>query len=174
MKFVYDDGGRSSAGYKGNTGDCVVRAVAIATGIPYQEVYDALSVNSRNQRLAKQKKRMSSARDGVNVKRKWFKDYMNSLGWKWHPTMLIGQGCKVHLKDGELPKSRLIVSVSKHYTAVIDGVIHDTYDPSASRGVTIYPPSTPTHLLPKKAYKLENGNGWGYNPNRCVYGYWIK
>jgi len=42
------------------------------------------------------------------------------------PTMAIGSGCKVHLADGELPPGRLVVSVSKHYTAVTDGVIHDT------------------------------------------------
>lgn len=43
MEFIYDDGGRAEAGYKGHTGDCVVRAVAIATQLPYQDVYDALS-----------------------------------------------------------------------------------------------------------------------------------
>jgi hypothetical protein len=41
-KFVMDDGGRAAAGYKGQTGDCVCRSIAIATGKPYQEVYDAL------------------------------------------------------------------------------------------------------------------------------------
>jgi hypothetical protein len=39
-KYEYDDGGRKDAGWKGTGGDCVVRAVAIATGRPYQEVYD--------------------------------------------------------------------------------------------------------------------------------------
>jgi hypothetical protein len=34
----------------------------------------------------------------------------------------IGGGCTVHLRDGELPRGRLIVSVSKHVLAVIDGV----------------------------------------------------
>jgi hypothetical protein len=28
----YDDGGRSAAGFKGKTSDCVTRAIAIATG----------------------------------------------------------------------------------------------------------------------------------------------
>jgi len=44
--------------------------------------------------------------------------------------MAIGSRCKVHLADGELPPGRLVVSVSKHYAAVIDGVIHDTHDPA--------------------------------------------
>jgi hypothetical protein len=50
------------------------------------------------------------------------------LGWVWTPTMQIGSGCTVHLRADELPPGRLVVSVSKHLTAVIDGVIHDTHD----------------------------------------------
>ncbi len=47
--FIYDDGGRVAAGFKGSTGDCCVRAVAIATGRPYQEIYDA--INKVSQKL---------------------------------------------------------------------------------------------------------------------------
>ena len=43
MKFIRDDGGRAAAGYKGEAGDCVTRAVAIASGRPYREVYAALA-----------------------------------------------------------------------------------------------------------------------------------
>jgi len=52
------------------------------------------------------------------------------IGWHWTPTMRIGQGCRVHVRADELPTGRLIVVVSRHLTAVIDGVIHDTADPS--------------------------------------------
>jgi hypothetical protein len=34
----------------------------------------------------------------------------------------------VHLAKDELPNGRLIVRVSKHITAVINGVIDDTHD----------------------------------------------
>ncbi len=94
-------------------------------------------------------------------------------GWTFTPCMSIGSGCKVHLLPGELPGGRLVVAVSKHYTAVLDGVINDTHNPS-ERGTTIYPPHTPLHELPKGAVWLSNGNGWGYSPGRCVYGYWHK
>lgn len=171
MKFVYDDGGREAAGYKGGAGDCVVRAVAIATQQDYQTVYDALSDGCRTQRLTKRSKAQSSARDGVNVRRKWFKDYMNALGWKWTPTMGIGTGCKVHLHDGELPMGRLIVSVSKHYTTVIDGVIHDTHDPQ--RDVHATRPITPdSPILP---YEFTHDGRFAHSvQRRCVYGYWTK
>lgn len=52
----------TAAGYKGNTGDCVTRAIAIATGRPYQEVYDALG---QRERTGKRKRGRSNARTGV-------------------------------------------------------------------------------------------------------------
>jgi hypothetical protein len=138
MAWNQDDGGRAAAGFKGLTGDCVVRAVAIATQQDYSAVYTALSEGCRTQRLTKRSSVKRSARSGVNVKRKWFKDYMQSLGWMWTPTMAIGSGCTVHLRADELPTGRLVVSVSKHYTAVVDGVIHDTWDPSRDGTRCVY------------------------------------
>ena len=42
LKFQINDGGRAAAGYKGQAGDCVVRSIAIVTGMTYQKVYDDL------------------------------------------------------------------------------------------------------------------------------------
>jgi hypothetical protein len=52
--------------------------------------------------------------------------------------MGIGTGCTVHLRDGELPSGRLVVSVSRHEVAVIDGVMHDTHDPSRDGTRCVY------------------------------------
>ena len=54
--------------------------------------------------------------------------------------MGIGTGCTVHLRPGELPLGRLVVSISRHYTAVIDGTVWDTHDPcqNGMRGVYGY------------------------------------
>lgn len=131
MKFELNDGGRKDAGYKGDAGDCVVRSIAIATGKPYHEVYDAL--NSVRDGLRQTRRiRKSSSRNGVN--RAIYDRYLKTLGWKFVPTMSIGSGCKVHLRQGELPNGKLIARVSRHMVAVIDGVIQDTHD--CSRGGT--------------------------------------
>lgn len=122
---VYDDGGRASAGFQGKAGDCVVRSIAIVTGKPYREVYDAINVLALAERPTKSG-RKSSSRNGVY--KKTYSKYLKSLGFEWTPTMFVGQGCKVHLRPDELPSGRLIVEVSKHLTAVIDGVIHDVSD----------------------------------------------
>lgn len=164
MRWNYSDGGRKESGFKGTAGDCVARSVAIASGQPYATVYAALAKGAGAERKA----RGASARNGIHTSRKWFKEYMASLGFTWTPTMRIGSGCTVHLRADELPAGRLVVSVSKHYTAVIDGVIHDTHDPS-DRAVTIY---SRQEDAPEGSRLLDNGNGWAYSPERCVYGYW--
>ncbi len=137
--FHPNDGGRSQAGYKGTAGDCVCRAIAITAKRPYREVYERLAEGNAGQRKSSRTpKRPRSARNGVNVKRKWFKDYMVELGFTWVPTMQIGSGCKVHLRSDELPEGRLVCQVSKHVTAVIDGVINDTYDCSRDGTRCVY------------------------------------
>lgn len=135
IPWTYNDGGRREAGFKGDTGDCVTRAIAIAAQKPYIEVYNAINEVAQRERPRKGRKR-SSARTGVKIAT--IRRYMESLGWTWVPTMQIGSGCKVHLRPEELPSGRLVVSVSKHLVAVIDGVIHDTHDPSREGTRCVY------------------------------------
>lgn len=136
MEFIYHDGGRAAAGYKGDSGDCVVRAIAIATGIPYQQIYDELNLLGKSERISKRRKVKSSSRDGVY--KSTTKKYLEAKGWKWVPTMFIGSGCKVHLKKDELPSDVLIVKVSKHVCAVVFGVIYDKFDPSRNETRCVY------------------------------------
>ena len=99
--FQYNDGGRSDAGRKGDTGDCVCRAVTIASGRPYTEVYERLAEGNATQRRGKYessyKAGKRTASRGINTKRKWFKDYMAQIGFTWTPTMGIGTGCTVQI-----------------------------------------------------------------------------
>ena len=134
--FVKNDGGRDSAGYRGETSDCVVRAIAIATGLPYQQVYDGINALAKTERRGSRKRRISNARTGVykNTRNR----FLEALGWRWTPTMQIGSGCTVHLRADELPAGRLVVSLSRHSVAVIDGVIHDIYDPSRDGTRCVY------------------------------------
>ena len=137
--FIFNDGGRAEAGYKGQTGDCVCRSICIVTGKPYNEVYQALAEGNFTQRKSKHsKKGKRTAANGINTKRKWFNEYMVSLGFKWVPTMFVGVGCKMHLKKEELPTGKIICNVSKHFVAVIDGVINDIYDCSREGTRCVY------------------------------------
>jgi hypothetical protein len=138
IEWVFDDGGRAAAGYKGLAGDCVTRAIAIATEQPYQEVYDEL--NHAWQLawadLPVAERPSASARTGLP---RWvYDEYLKGRGWVWTPTMGIGTGCRVHLRRDELPAGRIIARVTKHICAVIDGVIHDTHDPSREGQRCVY------------------------------------
>jgi len=126
LKFQYHDGGRLQAGYKGKAGDCVTRAIAIVAELPYQQVYDMVNGFALTEKTGKRKRGVSNARTGVY--KNTIKKVMLSLGFEWIPTMHIGQGCKVHLRADELPTGRILVNVSKHSVAVIDHILHDTYD----------------------------------------------
>ncbi len=141
--FRQDDGGREAAGYRGGGGkrrDCVVRAIAIATERDYQEIYDMVIEYAKAERPRGRTKRSHPSTVGVHTRTT--RKIMADLGWVWVPTMQVGSGCQVHLRADQLPPGRLVVTVSKHVTAVVDGVIHDL-DPDVDR-----------------------------NGTRCVYGYW--
>lgn len=128
------DGGRKSAGYKGDVGDCVIRAIAIATEQDYQTVYDEIARRVKGLRLLRERNRPVSR----VVPPKVYKAYLAELDWEWVATMTIGSGCKVHLKAEELPSGRIICRVSKHLCAVIDGVVHDSHDPSRNGTRCVY------------------------------------
>lgn len=119
--LVLTDGGRAAAGFRGaEAGDCVARALTIASCEDYGVVYAELA------HLSAELGGRRSARDGVapKVYRRWLAD----RGWVWTPTMAVGSGCTVHLRPDELPAGRLVVRLSRHLVAVLDGVVHDNHD----------------------------------------------
>lgn len=133
--WVEDDGGRAAAGFRGYTGDCAARSIAIVTGWDYRKVYDEIIEQAKSERPRGRRQR-SHPRTGVHKEllRRW----LPMLGFEWTPTMSIGTGTTVHLRGKELPSGRLVVVCSRHYTAVIDSVIHDTHDPSREGTRAVY------------------------------------
>ena len=115
MEYIYNDGGRSKY-FKGKARDCVCRAISIASNRDYKEVYDSL------------KKALGTPRNGVFTKNTDFKDWMVANGFVWTPCSGIGVKTSVHFIEGELPKGRLVCSVAKHYVAVVDNKVYDTWD----------------------------------------------
>jgi len=132
-RWVKDDGGRSHSKLahadrrKVSAGDCVTRAIAIAAEKKYDEVHEALTVRSVRHIYSLPKRTMRGG--GVCVfdpdhgcSQEAYGGYLKSLGWTRVPTK------DTHLRADELPPGRLVVEVSRHLVAVIDGVIHDTFD----------------------------------------------
>jgi hypothetical protein len=125
MKYNYNDGGRANY-FKGNAGDCVTRAVAIATGFDYKEVYDTIKDLIQH-----------TPRNGISKQET--RDIMRYYGFTWVPLMTIGGGCRYHLNEDDLPtKGIIICQVSHHVTTIIDGVINDTFNPSRDGKRCVY------------------------------------
>lgn len=128
-RWTYNDGGRIDAGFRGSTGDCVTRAIAIATGLPYREVYDNVNVAASG-------KKKSAAR--IGVPKKITRKIMEEYGFVWTPVCSVGSGVTMHLIAAELPSGTIITKCSKHVVAVIDGVCHDTFDPTRGGRRAVY------------------------------------
>lgn len=138
----FDDGGRADHGFKGIAGDCVTRSIAIALDMPYGAVYRELRDRmaddvARARPGSSRARRKTTPRDGVH--RDVYEAFLFDYGWVWAPTMSIGGGCTTHLRPSELPDvDRIIARLSRHITAVVDGTIRDTHDPSRSGTRCVY------------------------------------
>lgn len=117
MNFIWNDGGRAACGYVGTTGDCVTRAIAIATGAVYRDVYRALGEAS-----------LKSPRSGMSVA--IAAAYLADQGWQ-HQN--VGNTPFVLER---LPKGVAIAHLCKrngrapHFCAIVDRVVHDTWNPA--------------------------------------------
>lgn len=139
--FLYDDGGRSKYFQAAEVGDCVPRAIAIATGIDYKVVYEQLQ--ARQKGFSGGRSREALRARGKSVRNGTAKtptmSYLTELGWIWEPLCRVGDPKRVHVRKFELPgNGRFVLSLSRHLTALIDGTIHDTYDPSREGTRMIY------------------------------------
>jgi len=129
--YHYDDGGRAQAGYKGSTGDCSVRAIAIATGKPYDEVYKALHHIARNwkgrSKRAQRTRAQPSPRNGVFVE--VLDAYMKSIGWVQHMVKArindLPAWAYTQIAEGT---PGVVLYVRKHYTALVNETVRDTWD----------------------------------------------
>jgi len=117
MRFVFNDGGRKTAGFKGTAGDCGARAMAIALGMDYKVAYKLLAEANKNCGKAK------SARNGID--KDIYSDVLKSLGWMWMPAPKF-EGRKAKCSD--MFAGTVIARQAGHYVAVINGVPHDIWD----------------------------------------------
>ena len=116
-KYIETDGGRAAAGFKGRTGDCGVRAMAVALGLDYKACYQELA-QAHKERTGKK-----TARNGIY--KETFSEVLSRHGWVWHPAPKF-DGRKARASD--MPKGKVIVRMSKHFAAVIDGTVHDSWN----------------------------------------------
>lgn len=115
--FIWHDGGRAGAGFVGYTGDCVVRAAAIATGEEYRQVYDWFSQAAEH-----------SPREGLATK--LLDQFLSERGFR--QVILPSRESPENLNFlGGIIVLRLAPSGYKrtgHVCTVVDGTIYDTWN----------------------------------------------
>jgi len=124
-EYVLDDGGRYEAGFKGTARDCVVRAVAIATGGDYKSIYN--EINKTGKQVSG---KVGSARTGVPIEA--FYRYMKQAGFEFVPLPTTGSG-RVNLNNYLPAQGSIVIDVAGHAVASVDGVLHDTFNTRASK-----------------------------------------
>ena len=118
MSYQYNDGGARAAGRKGNT-DCGIRSVAIACDMDYMDAVKLLK------EFAKRGK-AGSAAIAKGIYKEDLDAALRSIGWTWHSAPKF-DGRKARYSDIE---GTAILRMASHFSVVIDGVLHDTWDSS--------------------------------------------
>ena len=144
-------GGRRAAGYKGDVPDCVVRATAIVMGLDYDETLHMLQDmnfewhrnticqlpwmrNRREENEGFSPSRMSEEFRSIawGVPTKLAHVLYQDLGFTYKRTFAKGWFISNYsdlVNYGLLPlEGSLVLVMRGHVSAVIDGVIHDTFD----------------------------------------------
>ena len=127
--YVHDDGGRAEAGFKGDTGDCAVRAIAILTGTPYSDVYERMAAcmrlagyrasgNAYRQRPRRDLKPAISARDLQHLVK-------TSYGLR---RVKLGRGPRPTYSDAWALHGNCLVGTARHVAAIVKGDLRDTFD----------------------------------------------
>jgi hypothetical protein len=119
LRTEINDGGRKAAGFGNTNRDCVTRAIAIATGRPYEQVWQEMKPFACKR----------GPDHGVYTTRSTFHDYMKAHGFTYTKCLSPqGRAGRVKLRKGDLPsKHRLVVMTKGHAQAVINGVVQDMH-----------------------------------------------
>jgi hypothetical protein len=120
--FVYDDGGRSESRRPKSKNDCTVRALAIATFQTYDDAYEF---------WAKRGRIPHRAFDNRTIKLNFEKHFE----WPWISFPAVkGEKRMSHPQfEHEHPTGIYILKEAGHVSAVVNGVLHDTFQPWEGR-----------------------------------------
>lgn len=101
-----------------HVGDCVKRALTIATGRDYREI--SIELNRLNRLLEG---------TGYNDNRVW-KQWVKQQGWKKLSFPAVAGQPRLYGKDfvKMFPEGTYLLRVAKHLVTVVDGVYQDTWD----------------------------------------------
>ena len=133
IDYRYDDGGRAAAGFRGRTGDCVVRAIAICSSEDYRAVYGTMAQHmkrngyaaSGNAYATRERNRKAPRRRGQLTAKRVQDSVLEAYDFR-----------KISLPAGERPTfteahrqfGDCVLGTTKHVAAIVDGALRDTFD----------------------------------------------
>lgn len=128
IDFTFDDGGRADAGFRGKTGDCVTRAIAICGRLDYRTVYREMAAamaghgyaRSANAYLTRR-----AGRDGRRCPKKIQRDVIARFGFE---KVRLPRGPRPTYTEAHERYGDCIVSTRKHVCALVGGSVRDTFD----------------------------------------------
>ena len=128
--YVYNDGGRAAANYRGDTGDCVVRAIAIAGDYDYRHVYDAMGEAMREAGWARSGNAYALARGRTRTRgqphaRDVQHQVIQEFGFVKAPFV---RGPRPTYTEAHERHGICIAKTTKHVAALRDGALQDTFD----------------------------------------------
>lgn len=109
IKLYVSDAGRSTSKRPRQRNDCTVRALATALKMGYDETYEL---------LARMGRKVSK---GTNVHRDFLDKHPETTKIKDY----IGKPLRLFLEDH--PEGTYLITIPKHITALIDGVLYDDH-----------------------------------------------
>lgn len=164
LNLVIFDGGREDAGYKGDAGDCVTRAISIATAwesdsrYEYEKHRSALMERKATWRKTSRSKRAKASKSNSvrnGTPKEVYRPYLEDLGWERVSLVKFGDPTRKEMVKEDIPNDVVILEVRKHIVACVRHTVYDTWD---SRESTLF----------------VDGYATDETKPRTVNGYWIK
>ena len=154
IDYRYDDGGRAAAGYRGKTGDCVVRAIAICTGEDYRAVYLTMAEHmkrngyaaSGNAYATRESNRKAPRSKGQIAARRVQNRVLEVYGFR---KVRLPAGARPTFTEAHRRYGDCIVGTTKHVAVVVNDALRDTFDgrvyewvkPRTESGWDVFPPA---------------------------------
>lgn len=123
--FLPTDAGRSTSRRPRQSNDCTVRALALVTGLPYDEVYDRCALEGRK------------CGKGMHLKDWLPAATVGGYRFVWTPFPAIKGQRRMNPVTfaRKYPEGRFILRLSKHVVACVNGVIMDTSENQGPMGL---------------------------------------
>jgi hypothetical protein len=137
LDLMFCDGGRELAGYKGDAGDCVTRAISTAIAWESDSRYEYEKHRSELMKRMSSWRKKSRSRKAKATKsnsvrngtpKEVYRPYLEDLGWERVSLVKFGDPTRKEMVKEDIPDGVVILEVRKHLVACAHHTVFDTWD----------------------------------------------